>query len=224
MLVLTAYPAAAQILYSQNFDSTVLSSTTVSGGGYIAVNDISSTGWQIQGGAGAGTIGLTAGVNANGVGGSQALFGTWDSSAASSYTWNQYSYYGVPGAGAGGTLANIQIALDIFMSGSESSTTPITVSVLQNSGSDALNFTPTLANDVYTHVQFTLDQATASGAAFDPTAPFWFRVQHGNGGFGFDTPNTVQIDNVEISVIPEPTTAALLAMGAFGWIWLRRRS
>ena len=53
---------------------------------------------------------------------------------------------------------------------------------------------------------------------------FWFRVQYGNNGFGFDTPNTVQLDNVTISVVPEPSTAAMLVLGAFGWIWSRRRS
>ena len=33
---------------------------------------------------------------------------------------------------------------------------------------------------------------TISASPWTPTAGFWFRVQHGNGGFGFDSPNTVQ--------------------------------
>lgn len=225
IVALAAFPAAAQqILYQQNFDSYALSSTPTAPGTYVAVNDIGEPGgWQVQGGCGGGTITLTAGINNLGMGGSQALFGTWDFSAASSYTWNQYTYYGVPGAGAGVTLADIMISLDLFMDGS-SSTTPIVVSALQGSGSNTRDYTPTLVNGAYTHVQFTLDQTTATGAAFDPTQPFWFRVSHGNGGFDFDTPNTVQIDNVMITVVPEPATAALLAFGAFGLMFLRRRS
>ena len=224
ILALAAYPAAAQILYQQNFDAAGLSSSSVAPGGYVAVNDISSTGWQVQGGAGGGTSALTAGVNANGVAGSQALFATWDYSAGTGYTWSQMTYYGVGNPGAGATLSSIQISLDIFMSGSESSTTPISVGAVQGSGSSELDFTPTLANGTFTHVQYTLDQATLNGGAFDPTAGFWFRVQYGNNGFGFDTPNTVQLDNVTISVVPEPSTAAMLVLGAFGWIWSRRRS
>lgn len=223
ILALAAYPAAAQTLYQQNFDALASASTTTTPGTYVAVDDVGGSGWQIQGGTGGGGITLTAGIDGNGVGGSQALFGTWDTSGGSSYTWNQYTYYGVGGAGAGATLANIDVSLDIFMSGSDSST-PIMVSALQSSGSISLDFTPTLANDSYTHVQFTLDQATATGGSFDPTAEFWFRLSHGNGGFGFDNPNTVQIDNVMIQVVPEPTAAALLGLSALGLIWLRRRS
>lgn len=222
IFALAASPAVAQqILYQENFDSAALSSTSAGPGSYVAV-DTGTAGWQVQGGCGGGTITLTAGINNLGMSGSQALFGTWDFSAASSYTWNQYTYYGVPGAGAGVTLADIMISLDLFMDGS-SSTTPIAVSALQGSGSNTRDYTPTLVNGAYTHVQFTLDQTTATGAAFDPTQPFWFRVSHGNGGFDFDTPNTVQIDNVMITVVPEPATAVLLAFGAFGLMFLRRR-
>lgn len=226
ILALAAIPVAAQqILYQQDFDSLAPASTTTSPGSYVSADDIGGSGWQIQGGCGGGTVILTAGIDNNGVGGSQGLFGTWDFSAASSYTWNQYTYYGLGGAGAGATLADIEVSLDIFMSGGDgSSTTPITVSALQSSGNNSLDYTPTLVNDQYTHVDFTLDQATPSGGAFDPTAAFWFRLSHGNSGFGFDNPNTVQIDNVMITVVPEPATVALLALGSFGWMFLRRRS
>lgn len=224
ILALAAYPAAAQILYQQNFDSAGLSSTANGPGGYVSVNDISSTGWQVQGGCGGGSVILTAGVNGLGAGGSQALFGTWDYSAGTVYTWSQMTYYGLGNPGAGATLSSIQISLDLFMNGSEGSSTPIIVAAVQGGGSSELDFTPTLANGTYTHVQYTLNQATASGGAFDPTTGFWFRVQYGNTGFGFDNPNSVQIDNVTISLVPEPGTACLLALGAACLIWKRRRS
>lgn len=215
----------AQVLYQQDFNALASSSANVPGiGGYGAAENVGGSGWQIQGGNGAGTISLTAGINANGVGGSQALFGTWDTSTGMDYTWNQYTYYGVGAAGAGGTLANINISLDLYMSGSSIST-PIMIHALQNGGDTSRDFTPTLVDGQYTHVAFTLDQTTASGigAAFDPTAAFWFRVSHGNGGFGFDAGNTVQIDNVTISVVPEPATAALAGLGAGAMLIFRRR-
>jgi hypothetical protein len=224
IIALSACVMNAQVLYEQNFNALASSSTVVPGiGGYGAAENVGGSGWQIQGGNGAGTISLTAGINANGVGGSQALFGTWDTATGLDYTWNQYTYYGVGGAGVGGTLANINVSLDLYMSGS-SSATPITLHALQNNGSTELNFVPTLTDGQYTHVTYTLAQATAGGAGvFDPTAGFWFRVSHGAGGFGFDAGNTVQIDNVMISVVPEPATAALAGIGAAAMLIFRRR-
>ena len=225
VLTLSACSVTAQVLYQQDFNALASSSSTVANfGGYGAIDNAGGSGWQIQGGNGSGTISLTAGVNANGVGGSQALFGTWDTTTGLDYTWNQYTYYGVGGAGAGGTLANINISLSLYMSGSSSST-PITIQALQNDGNSARDFVPTLTDGQYTSVSFTLAQTTASGSgpAFDPTAPFWFRVAHGSGGFGFDNPNTVQIDNVLIQAVPEPSTLALAGLGAAALLGLRRR-
>ena len=224
VLTLSASSVTAQVLYQQNFNGLATGSTTVAGfGGYGAVNDAGGSGWQVQGGNGAGTISLTAGVNANGVSGSQALFGTWDTSTGLDYTWNQYSYYGVGAPGAGATLGSIKITLDLFMSGS-SSTTPITVQALQNGGSTELNLVPTLTDGAYTHISYTLAQATAGGTGtFDPSAAFWFRLSHGAGGFGFDNPNTVQIDNVLIEVVPEPSILSLAGLGMAALIGLRSR-
>ncbi len=98
--------------------------------------------------------------------------------------------------GAGTSLSQIQISLDVYMSGSESSTSPLTIA-FQNNGSE-WDFTPTLANGVYTPVTFTVDQATLSGtAAFDPTQSSNLRIQFGAGGFGFDNNNVVELDNIQ---------------------------
>jgi hypothetical protein len=150
--------AYASILYSENWDSRSLSSQTAGPGNYVVVNNI-GTYFQVQGGCGGGNVALTAGIDSNGVGGSNALFANWDQSAANTYTYSQYTAYGAVGApGAGTSASQISVDLDLFMSGSETSNSPIDI-LLQNNGTD-ISYTPTLANGQYTHVHYTLDQAT----------------------------------------------------------------
>jgi hypothetical protein len=211
---------AQSIVYQQNFDSATLGSQPGGPGSYVGIDVGGGAGWQVQGGTdGAGTVSLVAGVNTSGVGGSQALFGTWDFTSGVNYTWNQYTYYGTPAPGAGVNLSDIRVSLDLLYSGAD--TPPgVTISTIQ--GGNERTFSPTLTAGDYTSVEFGLDEM--SGPAFDPAAGFWFRVSHGNGGFGFDAGNTLQIDNVMISVVPEPASSALLGLGLLGLALFRRRS
>ena len=222
--VTLAAPAvmAQSVIYQQNFDAATVGSGSAGPGDYVAVDVAGGAGWQVQGGTdggAGGTVSLVAGVNNAGVGGSQALFGTWDFSTGLNYTWNQYTYYGTPAPGAGVNVADIRVSLDLLYSGAD---TPPPVTILTVQGGNERTFSPTLAAGDYTHVEFDLDEM--SGPAFDPAAGFWFRVSHGNGGFGFDAGNTLQIDNVLITVVPEPATSALLGMGILGLALFRRRS
>lgn len=217
-LGVSAATANAQ-LYSQNFEPPVATSSSSSVfGGYGAINNISGTSWQVQGGGGGAGVGtVSAGVDTNGVGGSQALFAIWDHSTATDYTYNQYTIYGIPGPGAGTPASLFKVSMDLFMDGSESSNTPIGV-LIQNNGTD-MSYTPTLANGAFTHVEFTLDQASNAGL-FDGSMSFNIRLQHGAGGFGFDAGNVVRVDNILVEAIPEPTLG-LLSLG--GLAALRRR-
>jgi PEP-CTERM motif len=221
-----ANPAQAATLYSQNFESPVTTSANTVGPGAFVQSHLAGnadgSGWEVQGGGGGTGITQTGGVDTNGVGGSQALFALEDQSTASGFTFNQYTHYGITGPGAGTTLSQIQISMDIFMSGS-TTTNPIGISYTMNASPTATTWTfiPTLANDVYTHVVFTLDQATPNNAnAFDPTINFNLQVNHGSGGFGFDTGNVVRIDNVLVQT-PEPASMGLLSL--VGVAGLRRR-
>jgi hypothetical protein len=103
------------------------------------------------------------------------------------------------------------------MSGSESSNTPIDV-VIQNGGDN--KFTPTLANNAYTHVVFTLAQTT--GGSYDPAQLSNVRLQHGAGGFGFDANNIVRLDNILVQTIPEPSSLLLIALGSLALVAFRR--
>jgi len=221
-----AQSASAQItLFSDNFESYPTSSTTTGAGGYEVINGVSGSPWQIQGGCGGGTITITGGVDVNGFGGSHGLFADWNNGLASQYTYAQYTTYGsVNAPGAGTTLSQIQVSLDIYISGSEGSSSPVTVSFQNNSSS--WNFTPTLANGGYTPVTFTLDQATENGStAFDPTLSSSFQVFTGAGnGFGFDNNNVLEFDNVLIQTVPEPASFALMGLGLGGLALFRRRN
>lgn len=198
---------SAGLLYSQNFEPPVPTSSTSAGpSGFLQINNISNTGWQVQGGGGGSGIAVTTGVDTNGVAGSQALFVNNDHSGASSFTFNQYTIYGGV-APAGVPASNVLVDMDLFMSGSESQNDPIEV-LIQNNGND-LSFRPTLSNGVYTHVSYLLSQATNAGL-FDPAASSNLRLQHGAGGFGFDANNIVRVDNIVIQTIPEPATVPLL--------------
>lgn len=213
-----AMPANGATLFSQNFESPVTTSTnTANFGGFGNFNV--GGGFQIQGGGGGSGPTVTAGVDTNGVGGSQALFVNSDNSAATSFTYGQYTTYGSVGAPGLGTLpTQVAVDLDIFMSGSETSNTPLAV-LLQNGAND-ISFTPTLANGAFTHVHFTLDQAT-NGLLYDPTVNSNLRVQLGAGGFGFDSGNIVRLDNIVVATVPEPASLGVLGLGAL--VGLRRR-
>jgi hypothetical protein len=208
---------SAAVLYSQNFEppGTPTSSGSQGPGGYVAVYPSTSTGgWQIQGGGGGAGALLTAGVDTNGVGGSQALFANWDHSVATDYTYNQYFNYGVVAAAGAASASQVMVTLDLFMDGSESSNTPIEVLVFGTS------YSPTLTNGVYTSVSYTLNQASG---VFNGAVGSNFGLQHGAGGFGFDANNLVRVDNIVIQTIPEPATGAMLVAAAMALAAVRSR-
>ena len=216
----TGPSAHAAVLYAQNFESPVpLSSTAVGPSGFVQVNDVSGTSWQIQGGGGAGGVSLVAGVDANGSGGGQSLVATWDHTpaAAGFFTYNQYTLYGLPAPGAGVAANQIKVSMDIFIDGS---TTNNPIEVIYFQGSDH-TFTPVLTNGAYTSVSFTLDQTL--GSAIDPTQSFNLQLRHGSGGFEFDAGNIVRIDNVTVEVVPEPMTLALASVAALAIVGIHRR-
>ncbi|HYO25444.1 MAG TPA: PEP-CTERM sorting domain-containing protein [Lacipirellulaceae bacterium] len=213
LLALTP-PVSAAVLYSQNFEAPITpSSTAATFGGFGQLNNVGNTGWQVQGGGGGGGISVVTGVDANGVGGSQALFANFDHSAATGFTFNQYTVYGAVGAAGASPASQVKVTMDLLISGS-STPNPLAIEVFGTS------FTPVLANDAFTTVSYTLDQATG---AFSGGASSNLRLVHGAGGFGFDANNIVRLDNVVIETIPEPAACGLLAVGAVAMMAARRR-
>src|SRR3954463_1854807 len=89
--------AQAVTVYSQNFEppSVTTSSASAGPGGFIdATDNAGGSFWQVQGGGSNGGVSVTAGIDTNGVGGSQALFANWDhtlAAGANQFTFNQYT-------------------------------------------------------------------------------------------------------------------------------------
>ena len=202
--ILPESTALAVIVLEQTFEEALPGSAMNGPGSYVVVND-PSPGWQIQGGTdGAGSVTLTAGVDGNGVGGSQALFGSWDTTSAAIYTYNQYTIYGVPGPGTvvglPVPLNEVEVSMDIYVEGYESEA-EMQIAYQSNGVpfGESVYTTP-LTNNAFTHVVFTLDE-TNNPAALDTFASFNLRVQHGAEGFGFDAGNVLRIDNVLVQTI-----------------------
>jgi hypothetical protein len=220
--------ANAQVVrYEEDFESPVVLNSQIDGPAlFVQIDNIEKNpgGWQVQGGtAGNGTVTLSAGVDNQGVGGSQALFANWDhtGAAGSNFAFNQYAVSGLLGFPGGIAESDVRIELDIFISGSETSNSPITVAFAGNNGTINRPFFPVLANNQFTHVEFSLDQT--SGSAVDLTQPFNLRLLHSGAGFGFDANNIVRIDNVSVYAVPEPVGASAITLAAMGLFAMRRQ-
>jgi hypothetical protein len=84
-----------------------------------------------------------------------------------------------------------------------------------------LNDQLTIANTWQT---FTVNLGTIPGAI--PTGATWqlaFQLNSWQWGGPANT-DTLTIDNVKLTVVPEPSTVALVGLGMAGLCWLRRRS
>ena len=201
-VVFAATPTRADVILSVDFEAPFPVSTPAGSGTYVVVQGTAAmSNFQVQGGTdGTGLDTLTAGIDTNGFGGGQALFANWDYSQAKIYTWNQYTFYGQPGLAVPVPLNTVQVSADVFVSGHEDDTKPLSL-VYQEYNTTNLstyNFTPT--NNAWTHISFTLNQGVVAGT-IDLTQPFNFQLVHDNSGFGFDANNIVRLDNVLVQTI-----------------------
>jgi hypothetical protein len=218
LLAATLSPVAAQtVVFEQNFNEATVGTATVSGPGndvFLKVTQMEApsipAGYEIQGGTGGGAS-LTAGIEAVGVGGTNALSANWDTTLGINYGWGQVSYYGAPTPTGGTPVHLVKVSLDIYMNGFNV-TDPFEV-VYQYPSADIPN-TPggrairaTTTNDQFTTVSFFLNQTYGNlppnFALFDTSSNLRFQYgQGGDGGtFGFDTNNLIRVDNIKIEVV-----------------------
>lgn len=185
-------------------------------------------------------VNATIGVDANGVGGSQGFFLNMDTTPVLTN----------PGfAQANTTLIDVAIdtsaytstdpndytlSFDALVEGllPTATSTGVNVELFFNNGGPGFTWNNVAVTDTYT--TFSLNPATANSAdpVFDVSgssiANVKFTVLFPDNSLGTDTGNALRIDNVVLTltsdppVIPEPASAALLALG--GLLLMRRRS
>jgi hypothetical protein len=133
-----------------------------------------------------------------------------------------------------GTLYNLNLSFDVLVSGNEfAGNSPLKIWFDQFPGGvktlDAY-YEPTITpNGTWQHISFTLDQTMFSGSsgAYNPTLGMEIAFDAGDGPFNNlngDTAN-IQLDNILVTLVPEPGTIALLTLGGLGaLVAIRRRS
>ncbi len=220
--LVSSISASAQVtIINQNFDSGLSASESLSGyhGG-----DITSS-----------TYGVVAGVGTGGSSAIQELNGT------AGNTGNGYGYAAVQlqeHVVSGNTSLNLSdytLSFDA-MATAGSLNLQIQSWTLQNFGGSmtgTLNTAPAnpgYGNDLplsssYQHYSLNLGNSSIfpNVGTFDPTGGTWqIAFQLNGGGNGNPANLTLNIDNVSLTMVPEPSTLALAALGALGLAFRRR--
>ncbi|HEX3358426.1 MAG TPA: hypothetical protein VHS31_15740 [Tepidisphaeraceae bacterium] len=213
--------------YSHNFEGDTVVTSGPTTGTFIQFNGAATggSGYQVQLGAnGVVTPTLSAGVDSNGTSSSKALFSTADTTAAAqaSFFFWQLQNFNIPAVGAGNTASGVQVSYDMSVAGA-ADTHPWGVELSESNGWKT-DISPTIATDgSFTHVSFLLSGGTQTGT-FDPTLGMTLQMSTGSGDYGFDSGNSVHLDNVSIDnvVTPEPASLSLLGLGLLPMLRRRR--
>ena len=222
-----AAPGVRAADYSHDFEGDTVVTNGPTTGTFVQFNGAANgnSGWQVQMGAnGTQTHTLTSGIDNNGVGASKALFSTADSTddAPAFFFFWQLQNFNIPAPGAGNTVSNVRVQYDMSVAGA-SNATPWQAELSQNGGAWKTDITPTIATDgSFSHVSFLLSDGVQTGV-FDPTVGMNMQLSAGSSGYGFDAGNAVHLDNVSVTVVPEPASLmGLLVIG--GLLRVRRRA
>lgn len=180
-----------------------------------------TNGWDFNGG-GSSPITHTHGIDANGVGGSNALFHEVDAADTASGWgwWNYVNRYGIVAANVlPANSADFSFSVDVFTSG-RGGADPLVVTLGSNPAGFQWSWSvPTSADGTWT----TLDLSTATfTGTYDPTAELFLSFTSDNTEWGSDDDNILRIDNLIAEVVPEPASLALLGLGGLALVRRRR--
>ncbi len=215
-VALLAVPAlcSAGVIFQQDFE------------GYALGTPGSNTVIWAYSGPGANQTNINSIISYNG---SQAYSYHEDASGEVGTDWYWYGGLGAgiasPGALVGTTPADLTASVDVALVGA---TAPIDIKFSQYNASVNSNtweavYTGTMATDgSVTTMNFALNTGTELGT-WDSTLGLDFSSGYGPTQFGNDDGNQVIIDNLTVSVIPEPATLGLIGFAGVGVLFVRRR-
>ncbi len=172
----------------------------------------------------------TVGVDANGVGGTQGGFLSFDRTGAdpTAFTANNYRAFfstASQGPAVSNDAADYVLTFDIVAEGLESNQV---FSQFDLSVGDAFFQGDYQATGTYQTVTANLADVGSAAAVsnfdasdFASNPVITFKALDSTGAFGADNDNTIRVDNIRITEIPEPASLSLLAAG--GLLLARRR-
>ncbi len=214
-----AMSASAQVIYNTTYD-------TGNASGY-SQND---TGAPVVS-----TFSYQPGTNSNGVGGSTALSLGFDASAvipANNYAVNMFSNQNKTGNNAtSADLSLFTLNFDVSALGLVSNPQTLLVDIKFAGGANSNGNVFSVTGTGFDSISINLGAAQAFGTA--PTTANinnslqlkFYTFDNAANKFGRDGGNAIYIDNVTLTAVPEPSTVALLGLGAAGMvIFARRRS
>ncbi|MEM1010905.1 MAG: PEP-CTERM sorting domain-containing protein [Planctomycetota bacterium] len=218
-----ATSASASIL-TETFDGPTLGDTIFTAGGFEGSSD--------GGVAFTKDIAPTAGVGGSGA---YELTATIDSDGLGDDGAGNFFFFGagqafVPLNLAGFTPSDISFTADVANGSTSSDGGPVKIALQDETTGQAFDFVSTPVGDAtqFSTIGGTLDTANIANPAAtlsDGNYSIFIQFENVFPGSGYDfsanAVNTVFFDNVSITVIPEPASAA--ALGLLGLVGLRRR-
>jgi hypothetical protein len=186
---------------------------------------------------------LTIGAGA-GAGGSQGLLWKGDFTPGTWHGWMQ-SQLGYGGPGYGGTapsgntslnLSDYTLSFDMAIPSGQTLghlqlniqgwSDPAYGGTMTQTGGNNIDTSAVTVGSGFQTISVNLG-TWAAGSGFDPssgTFQFQWQVNGWELGGGGSLGEQVVIDNVAITMVPEPSTLALIGLGAGGLFWLRRKN
>jgi hypothetical protein len=169
----------------------------------------------------------TAYVNGAGAGGSQAVVITTDFTGAG---WGEVDYSDRYPSVSGNTSANISdytLSFDAAVNVANAGFWLVVSTLHNGSPSDVSSFLGISNPNAFEHFSLNLASAFGGGGTLDPLSEWWQLDFNMLTSWGFADPSTgdqLLISNVQLTMVPEPSSLALGALSVMtGLAFLRRR-
>ena len=218
---LTAATQAQTVIFTENFDSGFGPGGGV--GGYAFGDSVSQTRGIVSGAGVGGTAGLvqTNNTAANGNGFAGAAAQLQESTVSGNTSANLSDY--VLSFDISATAGSLQLQIQTWSGNGFGGVMSGTLNTAPNP--------PGFGNDLaltssFVHYSLNLGNLTVfpDRGTFSPLGGTWqIAFQHNGGGNGIPSQLVLNIDNVVLTMVPEPSTFALAGLGGAAMMFIRRR-